>query len=87
MGAERGNMSRKIRVGALCKKCKFYSGRTQTCDYCNIMHQSRLYTNGVRLDPKFCNKFVMGKREYNAVDWKNGRTNGERDYSQDRNRG
>lgn len=81
---------KKIRVGALCHKCKYWSGRTRTCDYCNIMRQSRLYTNGKRLDPKFCNKFVMGKREYStegAKAWKNGKTNGERDYAQDHNTG
>lgn len=59
----------QIRVGKKCHRCKYFSQRTKTCDYCNIMRQSRLYTNGVRLDPRLCNKFVAGRRDYNPHPW------------------
>lgn len=69
VAAERGYYELQIRVGKKCHRCKYFSQRTKTCDYCNIMRQSRLYTNGVRLDPRLCNKFVAGRRDYNPHPW------------------
>ena len=70
---ERGYYELKIRVGKKCHRCKYFSQRTKTCDYCNIMRQSRLYTNGVRLDPRLCNKFVAGRRDYDPRLWNWGK--------------
>ena len=79
-GRRKGGTMDKVKVGDICHKCKYYSSRTWTCDYCNIMRRSRLYTDGVRIDSEYCDKFIEGKREYNAVDWNNGRSNGEPRY-------
>lgn len=73
MAAERGYYELQIRVGKKCHRCKYFSQRTKTCDYCNIMRQSRLYTNGVRLDPRLCNKFVVGRRDYDPRLWNWGK--------------
>lgn len=44
--------------GEKCRKCIYYGGQTESCDYSLIMKKSR--TGGIKTDT--CDKFVEGKR-------------------------
>ena len=62
----------KVKIEGACENCCYFSSRTETCDFALINHKSRLYTNGVRIEDGYCDKFVKGKRDYDGHDWKNG---------------
>lgn len=61
-----------IRVGEKCKKCKYYGAQTESCDYVLIEKKRRTVTDGKKIDPKYCDKFIEGKREHDSVLWHNG---------------
>lgn len=58
-----------VKVGTICKGCKYCSRRTGVCDYRLITGKSRLITNSIRIDPDFCDKYSEGKREYDRGQW------------------
>lgn len=55
-----------VKTGEICKKCIYYGGQTETCDYRLMTNKSRLVTDGKRIDPQYCDKYVAGKREFDA---------------------
>ena len=59
-----------VEVGENCKKCKYYGSQTNSCDYILITRRSMMFTDGKRIDPKYCDKFVNEKREYDGHLWK-----------------
>jgi len=61
----------RVEVGEICESCMYYSNRSRTCDFSLINHSSRLYTNGKRVEDGYCDKYVGGKRCYDAHVWKN----------------
>lgn len=58
-----------IEVGEKCKECKYWSRRSESCDYRLITGCSRTITNNMRLDPKYCDKFVQGRKKNNYKKW------------------
>ena len=67
---ERGGLL--VEVGEVCKECKYCSRRTGVCDYRLMTGTSRLVTNNIRIDPKFCDKYVRGEKEYDRQSWFEG---------------
>ena len=59
-----------VEVGEkVCRTCKYYGGQTQSCDYILMTKHSRLFTNGQRIDPKYCDKYVCEHRGVDPQAW------------------
>lgn len=58
-----------VKVGEKCKGCKYYSHRTETCDYRLLTGKSRHVTNGMRHPPELCDKYVKGEKIYDGHEW------------------